>query len=121
MKRFTAISALLLGLLLTTGCLQQNGEVSVESQAWTLIEKGALLVDVRTEQEYSQGHLDNAMLIPHDQIASRISELGSDKERQIVLYCRSGGRAGKAEQVLRENGFSNVLNAGGYEGMIAIK
>ncbi len=119
MRHTTAVSILIVGLLLSTACSQDSNTPSTEVQAWALIEQGALLIDVRTPQEYSQGHLDNALLIPHDQLASRIGELGGDKTREIVLYCRSGGRAGKAETTLRQHGFNNILNAGGYQDMKA--
>lgn len=119
MQHTAAVSALVIGLLLSTACSQDSNTPSTEAQAWALIEQGALLIDVRTPQEYNQGHLDNALLIPHDQLATRISELGDDKTREIVLYCRSGGRAGKAEATLRQAGFNNVLNAGGYQDMKA--
>jgi phage shock protein E len=78
---------------------------------------GALLVDVRSENEYRAGHLDCALLIPHDQIEARITELGTDKAREIILYCRSGGRASAAAGILKRHGFSNVSNAGGYQGL----
>lgn len=119
MQRTAAVSALIIGLLLSTACSQDSNTPSTEVQAWALIEQGALLIDVRTPQEYNQGHLENALLIPHNQLADRIGELGDDKTREIVLYCRSGGRAGKAEAILRQQGFNNVLNAGGYQDMKA--
>ena len=119
MQHTAAVSILVIGLFLNTACSQDSNAPSTEAQAWELIEQGALLIDVRTPQEYNQGHLDNARLIPHNQLASRISELGDDRTRAIVLYCRSGGRAGKAEAILRQAGFNNVLNAGGYQAMKA--
>ncbi|MCF6218580.1 MAG: rhodanese-like domain-containing protein [Gammaproteobacteria bacterium] len=121
MPRITTISLLIIALLLSAGCSQVADNGSTEKQAWQLIDQGALLLDVRTPEEYQQGHLYNALLIPHDQLANRISELGGDKSRAIVLYCRSGGRAGKAEAVLREHGFTDVLNAGGYQDMMEAK
>ena len=92
-----------------------------EAKGWALIAAGALLVDVRTADEFSAGHLDGALNIPHDQVAARLAEFGADKSRDVVLYCKSGRRAGVAETVLAENGFSAVFNAGGYEPMLAAK
>jgi phage shock protein E len=94
---------------------------SQEAKAWRLIEEGALVVDVRTPEEFAGGHLDNAVLIPHDQVPSRLAEFGDDKQAQIVLYCRSGARAGKAEAALREAGYKNVFNGGGYEPLMQSK
>ena len=123
MTRHTLIILLVSGLLLLLSVCNEDmsPEGSLEAQAWTMIDKGAVLVDVRSKDEYNQGHLHNSLHIPYDQLASRISELGADKNAQVVLYCRSGKRAGKAEATLRENGFSNILNAGGYAPMMKHK
>ncbi|MGK7931655.1 MAG: rhodanese-like domain-containing protein [Microcystaceae cyanobacterium] len=83
-------------------------------EAKTAINSGAILIDVRTPEEFAAGHIDGAVNIPYDQISERISEITEDKTRVIVLYCRSGGRATIAEKNLRSTGFTNILNAGGY-------
>ena len=90
---------------------------SIQEEAWTAIRGGALLVDVRSQNEFDQGHLEGAALIPHDQIASRASELGSDKSRPIVLYCPSGNRSARAKRTLEGLGYTNVMNAGAYESL----
>ena len=72
-------------------------------------------IDVRTQEEWDSGHLDEAVHIPHEQIAARISEVTSNKEAAIHLYCRSGGRAGRAKSALEAIGFTQVTNHGGYE------
>lgn len=66
---------------------------------------GALLVDVREAHEYAAGHLDGALHIPLAQIASRLAEL---RDRDVVLYCKSGNRARSAWEVLRENGLTRT-------------
>lgn len=76
-------------------------------------QENALLLDVRTPEEFAGGHPDGAVNIPHDQVASRLAELGDDKDRPVVIYCMMGGRAGKAKDVLVANGFSKVTNVGG--------
>lgn len=85
--------------------------------AHRLVKEGALLLDVRTEAEYHEHHLENSLLIPHDQIAQRLGEVldaqGGDRTRPIVVFCRRGGRAAAAKQVLVANGFSEVTNLGG--------
>lgn len=62
-----------------------------------------LILDVRSQAEYDAGHVPGAVLIPHDQLAARLSEL--DRERWVLVYCKSGRRAGLAEGVLVKNGF----------------
>jgi phage shock protein E len=88
---------------------------TVATDAWAAIRSGALLVDVRTQAEYDQGHLEGALLIPHDQMAMRAAELGDDKSRAVVLYCRSGNRSSQAKKALEGLGFTDVRNAGSYE------
>jgi phage shock protein E len=74
-----------------------------------------LIIDVRSEEEFNSGHFSSAINIPHDQIASRLDELKPHSQKGIVLYCQSGARAVAAERVLKSNGFTKVINAGGYD------
>jgi phage shock protein E len=74
-----------------------------------------LIIDVRTKEEYDAGHFSTAISIPYDQITGRIPELQQHRQKGIVLYCHSGGRAAAVEKVLKNNGFANVINAGGYQ------
>ncbi|MDO3385713.1 rhodanese-like domain-containing protein [Gilvimarinus sp. SDUM040013] len=77
-------------------------------------------IDVRTAQEYDEGHLKEAINIPHDQITAAISEVEADTATEIVLYCRSGRRAELAKQALNELGYSNVVNARDQDGAEAL-
>ncbi len=86
---------------------------------WQKIEQGALLVDVRTPQEFTTRHLKGAINIPLSIVNTAFQ--GIDKERDIVVYCRSGNRSGQAERYLRQAGFKNVHNAGGLQEMLAVK
>lgn len=81
------------------------------------IKNGALVVDVRTQGEFSGGHYEGALNIPVDEVQRRISEFGNNKDRDIIVYCRSGGRAGSAKQMLESAGFKKVSNAGGLTDM----
>jgi phage shock protein E len=75
----------------------------------------ALWIDVRTADEYSQGHVAGAIHIPYEQIAGRIGEVTQDKDALIYLYCRSGRRSGIALDTLSDAGFTNTFNVGGLE------
>ncbi|MCO8123118.1 rhodanese-like domain-containing protein [Stieleria sp. TO1_6] len=78
-------------------------------------ESDAIVIDVRSQEEWDDGHVEQAVHIPHTEIADRIGEVTDDKNAKIVVYCAVGGRAGKAKTKLEELGFTNVENAGGYD------
>lgn len=109
--------ALMLSFFIGCSVEQPKNEVPV----WEMINNNALLIDVRTEGEFHDGHLSGAKLIPISQVASRIAEFGEDKDREIVLYCKGGVRAAKAEKILKANGYTQVVNAGGYRDLLASK
>ncbi|HEU5073822.1 MAG TPA: rhodanese-like domain-containing protein [Polyangiaceae bacterium] len=81
------------------------------ADARALVRDGALLVDVRSPEEYAAGHIDGAVNIPVGELKTRLGELG-DKQRSIVLYCRSGARSAKAKTLLESTGFTSVVNLG---------
>jgi phage shock protein E len=113
----------LMGALFISACNagDSGSHKSMQETAWEAIHNGALLVDVRTPNEYNSGHLEGAKLIPVDQVAARINEFGSDKDRQIVVYCRSGNRSGKAQGILQQHSFTNVINGGAYQSLVDAK
>jgi phage shock protein E len=78
-----------------------------------------LWIDVRSAEEYAAGHLDGAVNIPYDEIATRILEVTRDKQRAIRLYCGIGVRAQVAKIALEAQGFEQVTNEGGYRALRA--
>lgn len=81
-----------------------------------------LVLDVRTPEEYAAGHLPGARLIPHDQLAARLAELTSarDKDQEVIVYCRTGRRAALAIDALQRAGFNRVGHLqGDYQGWSA--
>jgi phage shock protein E len=76
-------------------------------------------IDVRSSEEFSQGHLPGAVNIIHTEISDKIGTVTLDKNAEIKLYCRSGRRSGIAEAALKELGYANVHNVGGYEELSA--
>ena len=75
-------------------------------------------IDVRSAEEFTAGHLQDAVNIPHDQILARIQAVSPDKNAPINLYCRSGRRAEAALTELKNAGYTNVTNHGGYEDLV---
>ena len=78
-------------------------------EAHALVAHGAVLLDVRTAEEYAEKHVDGAVNIPVNELEKRLGELPRD--RQIVVYCHTGARAGVATIILRKHG-RNAHNAG---------
>ena len=79
-------------------------------KARELVEKGAQLIDVRTEVEYSQGCLPGATNLPVTSLEHLSSKL--DQSKALIVYCRTGGRSAQAKQILDNQGFSTVHNIG---------
>ena len=69
------------------------------------------VLDVRTPQEYAEGHVPGAVNVPYDQLASRLAEVPKDKD--VVLYCKSGRRAGIAAETLTANGYTRLSHLEG--------
>ena len=75
----------------------------------------AIVIDVRSLAEWNQGHLSKAQRVDWDEISNEIMKLAPDKNKKIILYCRSGNRAGKAMKTLAKIGYSDLTNAGSLE------
>lgn len=76
--------------------------------------RAPLILDVRTAQEFADGHLSGARNIPHDQLAGRLAELAIGRRDEVVVHCHSGRRAAAAEQMLRDAGYTNVRDLEGH-------
>lgn len=76
---------------------------------------GGLLLDVRTPQEYREGHLPGSRNLPLASL-DRVKEVAGDQETPLFVYCLSGSRSGQAVQILRGMGYSSVRNIGGIAG-----
>ena len=109
-----------LSLFGMTACGGENGKVSTyeqitAEQAKTIMdtEKDYVIIDARTEEEFAEGHIENAILIPEYEIANRAEEELPDKEQLILVYCRSGRRSKIASEELVKLGYTNVKEFGG--------
>ena len=78
-----------------------------------IINDGAILLDVRTKEEYNEKHIDGASLLPLDKIdIDSISQIVSEKDTPIIVYCRSGNRSQQAREKLIALGYSKVYDLG---------
>ncbi len=78
-----------------------------------LIKQGAVVLDVRSREEFAGGHIKNAINIPVDQLSNNLSKL-KDKNKCIVCCCASGMRSGTAKRILEAKGYRAVYNAGNW-------
>ena len=72
-----------------------------------------IILDVRTLQEFEEGHIDGAILIPIDEIEQLAPEMIPDKSQTILVYCRVGNRSNRAALILAQMGFTAVYDFGG--------
>lgn len=83
-----------------------------DARGW--LDKGALVIDVRSEGEYAQRHLPGAINIPLDRLGDEIGRHAPDKAQPLMLHCRSGGRSAVGQKTLEKLGYQHVFNLGSY-------
>jgi|SRR6185369_10835019 len=101
MKTLRWITVVLLLFMVTLPMQVCGGEKAVAKP---------LVIDVRTEPEWKEGHLEGAIRIPYEKIGEEIEKAAPDKKAKIILYCRSGRRSGIALDTLRKLGYEDVTN-----------
>ena len=109
------ILTVLLGLSLF-GCSSKANYHQIDGQsALDMMNNEAdyIIIDVRTESEYQQGHIKNAINIPNESIDESVSEILKDKDQLLLVYCRSGNRSKQASEKLAKLGYSNIYEFGG--------
>jgi len=89
--------------------------VNPNSDGAVPLPKTPVIIDTRSPQEYADGHLEGALLMPHDAIGGLIEARFPDKDTPILLYCRSGGRAEMARKTLVSLNYTKVENLGGLQ------
>ena len=113
MKHFLSIMTLLLALGLFTGCTRVDDETL--RAAHSAVERGAVVVDVRTVKEYNSKHVRGALNIPVEEISKTVARVPRGKE--LVIYCASGNRSAHATAILRQKGWTvfDVATQGDFE------
>ena len=111
------ISLSLFGMTACDGGNEKSStyEQITAEQAKTIMdtEKDYVIIDARTEEEFAEGHIENAILIPEYEIKDRAEKELPDKEQLILVYCRSGRRSKIASEELVKLGYTNVKEFGG--------
>ena len=119
MKRIIiAVSVALMLIPLLIGCNGNNKsayEQITPAEAKALIdsEEGYIILDVRTPEEFAEGHIEGAILIPDHEIGEKAENVLTNKDQLILVYCRSGRRSKNAASVLAALGYTNIKEFGG--------
>ncbi|WP_180237161.1 rhodanese-like domain-containing protein [Lacimicrobium alkaliphilum] len=95
-------------ILATPLCMAQSTEL-VSPEQVKQSNQDFRIIDVRSLEEYNNGHVPGALNIPHHDIANHAGLLPADTEQPVVLYCRSGRRAGLAASELKKMGYNNLF------------
>lgn len=90
---------------------RMSAQSETSRKAREMVGQGATLLDVRTPEEFAQGHLPGARNIPVQVLGQRLQEVGGT-ETPVVVYCAAGGRSASAAELLRRAGFREVFNLG---------
>jgi phage shock protein E len=80
-----------------------------------IIQKGAIILDVRSKEEFKAGHLQSSINIPVDKLAQNLNKLG--KTKPIITCCASGMRSASAKNILKANGYTEVYNGGSWKSL----
>ncbi len=107
MKRIVLFIIMML-MIASQVCAAEKDITSRDAKALLDSNKAVFLLDVRTQQEYSQGRLNGSVLIPIGELERRINEVPKDKT--ILVYCTVGGRSRSAATILAKRGYKDVFN-----------
>ena len=108
MRRKTIVVILMVLVGVLVGCVGPKG-------GKMKLPDNAVLLDVRQANEFNAGHIDGAVLVPHDMIAEKIGAVVPDKNTPVYIYCRSGRRSAIAVEAMRKLGYTNLTDLGGMD------
>ena len=100
-------------IIILATIMKRTGQISA-GDARALLQKGALVIDVRSPGEFSAGHLPMSVNIPLNEIETALPGRVPDKNKVLLLYCASGMRSGMAKKKLNGMGYANAFNLGSY-------
>ena len=95
----------------------QNGDITIEDLKNKILQ-GAILLDVRSKQEYQEGHLQGAINIPEFELKNRVQREIPKKNQLIIVYCQYGSRSRNAYRLMNKLGYTNIYNLYGGLDMI---
>jgi len=117
MKISKILITVLTCVVLCTGCGSKNNTtISYVEAKEKIINENAILLDVRTQEEYENKHIDGAQLLTLDSINEQTAgSIIESKEKIVIVYCQSGNRSSQAVRTLKELGYENVYDFGSID------
>lgn len=115
-KIFLALLVVLLLVGCTTGIEEDQvkyEKITAEKAKEMIDTEQVIVLDVRTPEEYEEGHIEGALLIPDYELKNLAASLLPDKNEKILLYCRSGNRSNTASYLLIDMGYTKIYDFGG--------
>ena len=125
MKKIILIIIILTIIIIGVVCIMNKKERNIENEVIIkhvsmndivqIMEENEnyIILDVRTQAEYNQGHIPNAICIPNETIDENVVNKLPDKNQMILVYCRSGNRSKEAAEKLKKLGYTNLIEFGG--------
>ncbi len=110
------ISFIIIAAAVFSAFFYMRSDIASTGEVRQWVDSGALIIDVRTPEEFASAQFDGAINIPLSELDKNLHLFG-DKEMKIIVYCRTGNRSGQAKKLLNNNGFKNVINGGGLSDM----
>lgn len=110
---YIIILGLIIGFFVLKQLSKTQPELSSEVAKSYLKDDNYRFLDVRTESEFLSGHIENSIHIPLQELPTRLDEIEQLKQKDIIVYCRSGARSGKATNILIKNNFKVQNLSGG--------
>ena len=108
MRRKTIVVILMVLVGVLVGCVGPKG-------GKMKLPDNAVLLDVRQADEFNAGHINGAVLVPHDTIAEKIGAVVPDKNTPVYVYCRSGRRSAIAVEAMKKLGYTDLTDLGGMD------
>lgn len=113
MKRILLSLVVLISLVGCTQTQNKSNLITPKDAYQKINNEDVIILDVRTKEEFDEGHIKNAINISHNLLNNEASTKLTNKDKTIIVYCRSGNRSSQASKILNDLGYKNIYDLGG--------